>query len=257
MDSTTGRSGLTPGDLLRLRRFTTPTVYNGWEQVSRTDRRTVVNREDVRDFMPQSGPMVGYAVTLEVEPSNPAHLRDAPDAPRRYREYVESLPGPKIVVREGRRQPERDRHLLRRGQRQPAPGARLRRHHHRRRCPRHRRDGGLGFKALALAPLRRPRLRLAGALGRRGRGASALTIALRRPRPRRPARLHGHPRGGPGARCSTPRSFMDGNECDTVIEAQPDPGRPVDERDPRPMIDAERRFGAAALERFGRKGEWT
>ena len=89
---------LNAGEILRLKRFTTPTVYNGWEQISRQDRRTVVNREDVRDFMPQFGPMVGYAVTLVVQPSRPEHIENDPDAPARYREYVESLPGPKILV---------------------------------------------------------------------------------------------------------------------------------------------------------------
>ena len=48
-------SALRRSDLLRLKRLTTPTIYNGWEQISAHDRRTVVNREDVRDFLPRRG----------------------------------------------------------------------------------------------------------------------------------------------------------------------------------------------------------
>ena len=33
-----------------------------------------INLEETRDFMPQMGLMVGYAVTLVIEPSNPAHV---------------------------------------------------------------------------------------------------------------------------------------------------------------------------------------
>ena len=85
-------------ELLRLKRLTTPTIFNGWEQISRFDRRTVVNREDVRDFLPAAGPMVGRAVTLVCQPSEPRHIAEAPHAPAQYREYLSSIPGPKIVV---------------------------------------------------------------------------------------------------------------------------------------------------------------
>ena len=50
-----GEATFTLGDFLRLKRLSTPTVYNGWEQISAVDRRTTVNRDDVRDFMPQFG----------------------------------------------------------------------------------------------------------------------------------------------------------------------------------------------------------
>jgi regulator of RNase E activity RraA len=89
---------LSYGQLLQLKRLTTPTLYNGWEQITRHDRRQHTNREDVRDFMPQNGPMVGYVVTVVCEPSNPEHPRDNPDAPSQYRKYIASIPGPKIVV---------------------------------------------------------------------------------------------------------------------------------------------------------------
>ena len=87
------------GDLLQLKRWNTPTLYNGWEQITRRDRTAHgFNLEETRDYMPQMGPMVGYAVTLVIEPSNPEHRRANPKANSEYRRYVASVPGPKIVV---------------------------------------------------------------------------------------------------------------------------------------------------------------
>jgi regulator of RNase E activity RraA len=85
-------------DLLSLRRWNTPTVYNGLEQYTKADRRTIVNLEEAVDFMPQMGAMVGYAVTLVIEPSNPEHPKRNPDAWVQFFNYVASIPGPKIVV---------------------------------------------------------------------------------------------------------------------------------------------------------------
>lgn len=85
-------------DLLKLKRWNTPTVYNGWEQITKSDiAADAFNLEETRDFMPQMGPMVGYAVTLVVEPSNPDHKSKA-NAWNEYRRYVAEKPGPKIVV---------------------------------------------------------------------------------------------------------------------------------------------------------------
>ncbi|HEV8573316.1 MAG TPA: RraA family protein [Dehalococcoidia bacterium] len=90
---------LTHGELLELKRWNTPTIYNGWEQITRRDRtRDAFNLEETRDFMPQMGPMVGYAVTVVFEPSNPAHQKARAEATKEYRRYVASQPGPKIVV---------------------------------------------------------------------------------------------------------------------------------------------------------------
>ena len=81
----------------RLRTLSTPTVSNGWEQITRADAAsTGFNVEPVVDFMPELGPMVGYAATLVIEPSNPGHRSTA--AWEGWREYVASEPGPKIVV---------------------------------------------------------------------------------------------------------------------------------------------------------------
>ncbi len=85
-------------ELLKLKRWNTPTIYNGWEQITKHDiAGEAFNLEETRDFMPQMGPMIGYAVTLVVEPSNAKH-RQRIDAWSEYRKYVAQQPGPKIVV---------------------------------------------------------------------------------------------------------------------------------------------------------------
>lgn len=89
---------LTHSELLQLKRWNTPTLYNGWEQITKHDiAHDAFNLEETRDFMPQMGPMVGYAVTVVIEPGNPAHKGNRAAAAE-YREYVASVPGPKIVV---------------------------------------------------------------------------------------------------------------------------------------------------------------
>ncbi|HEX3716975.1 MAG TPA: RraA family protein [Verrucomicrobiae bacterium] len=90
---------LSRAELLQLKRWNTPTVYNGWEQITRRDPAADgFNPEETRDFMPQMGPMVGYAVTVVVEPSNAAHRKTNAEAWSQYRHYVASLRGPKIIV---------------------------------------------------------------------------------------------------------------------------------------------------------------
>lgn len=82
-----------------MKRWNTPTIYNGWEQITKHDRtRDGINLEETRDFMPQMGPMVGWAVTLVIEPSNPKHPSAHPNATSDFRKYTASTPGPKIVV---------------------------------------------------------------------------------------------------------------------------------------------------------------
>jgi regulator of RNase E activity RraA len=90
---------LSHGDLLELKRWNTPTIYNGWEQVTKKDScADGFNIEETRDFMPQMGVMVGYAVTMVIEPSNPKHREKGPAAAVEFRRYIASVPGPKIVV---------------------------------------------------------------------------------------------------------------------------------------------------------------
>jgi hypothetical protein len=52
----------------------------------------------VRNFMPQKGAMVGYAITVTFEPSKTTHRDANPNAWAEYRSYVASVPGPKIVL---------------------------------------------------------------------------------------------------------------------------------------------------------------
>jgi regulator of RNase E activity RraA len=89
---------LSHSDLLELKRWNTPTIYNGWEQITKHDNASeCFNIEETRDFMPQMGPMVGYAVTMQFEPSNPDHKKNNPNAFIEYLNYIESIEGPKIV----------------------------------------------------------------------------------------------------------------------------------------------------------------
>jgi len=89
---------LSHAQLLRLKRWNTPTIYNGWEQITDRDvAREAFNHEETRDFMPQMGPMIGYAVTLVIEPSKSEHKQNT-SAWSDYRSYVAEIPGPKIVV---------------------------------------------------------------------------------------------------------------------------------------------------------------
>lgn len=85
-------------ELLKLKRWNTPTIYNGWEQITKKDiTKEIFNMEETKDFMPQMGPMVGYAVTVVFEPSKKEHTENA-KAWAEYREYIASIDGPKIVV---------------------------------------------------------------------------------------------------------------------------------------------------------------
>jgi regulator of RNase E activity RraA len=90
---------LSNSDLLKLKRWNTPTIYNGWESITRSDRLEVrSNMDETHDFMPQMGSMIGYAVTLTFEPCNKIHFYDNAKKWSEYRKYVASIPGPKIVV---------------------------------------------------------------------------------------------------------------------------------------------------------------
>ncbi|MGB3024891.1 RraA family protein [Paradevosia shaoguanensis] len=245
---------LSEGDLLRLRRFSTPTVYNGWEQVSRVDRRSVVNRDAVQDFMPQFGPMIGYAVTLEVEPSNPRHIERS-EAPREYRAYLESVPGPKIVVVKDVDSPN----VI--GTYFGEVNASL---HRALGCVGMITDGGvrdivemgsLGFKALAR------RLCVGHAYAwpvRWGHAVEVFGLTIE-PGQLLHADQHGFmviPEEDQG-RVLEATQFMDANECHTVIGAsQVLRGRSMTETRAA-MVEAEKRFGAAARQQFGKSGEWS
>lgn len=90
---------LSHSELLELKRWNTPTIYNGWEQITDKDSgRKCFNLEETKDFMPQMGPMVGYAVTVVIEPGNADHPKNNVHAWSEYRHYIASVAGPKIVI---------------------------------------------------------------------------------------------------------------------------------------------------------------
>lgn len=90
---------LSHAELLELKRWNTPTIYNGWEQITNRDSsKECFNHEETMDFMPAMGPMVGYAVTVMIEPGNVAHAKSNINAWGDYRKFIASIPGPKIVV---------------------------------------------------------------------------------------------------------------------------------------------------------------
>lgn len=85
-------------DLLMLKRWNTPTVYNGWEQITKCNAaREGINLEETHDYMIHMGPMIGYAVTVIIQPGNPGH-KNRENVWKDYRAYIASIPGPKIVV---------------------------------------------------------------------------------------------------------------------------------------------------------------
>ena len=94
-------------DMLELKRWNTPTIYNGWERITtRNHAKECFNVEETRDYMPHMGPMVGRAITVVIEPSNPSHPKENPHGWAEYRDYVSSIPGPKIVVVQDLDRPE-------------------------------------------------------------------------------------------------------------------------------------------------------
>ena len=90
---------LTYGDLLQLKRWNTPTIYKGWEQITQHDiTHEGFNLEETIDFMPHMESMVGRVITVTIQPSNESHRNNNPNAWAEYRRYVANIPGPKIVV---------------------------------------------------------------------------------------------------------------------------------------------------------------
>jgi regulator of RNase E activity RraA len=87
-------------ELLELKRWNTPTIFNGWEQItSRNIAAEGINLEETTDFMPESGPMVGRAVTVQIKTKS-AEARTQADS-RGYRNYIDYLTtfdGPTISV---------------------------------------------------------------------------------------------------------------------------------------------------------------
>lgn len=242
-------------DMLRLKRWNTPTVYNGWEQITKRDiTRDWFNTEETRDFMPDMGPMVGRAITVTFQPSDKKHRDTNPNAWSEYREYVAGIPGPKIVVVQDLDKPavvgafwgEVNSNLHR------AMG-----------CVGTITDGAIrdldemrnaGFKALAR------RLCIGHAWSTPVKWNLEVEVFGCKVRPG--DLIHADKHGflvipvEDEARILEASSFMDANECQTVIPAaRGTAGKSVEEM-LRSFNEAGAAFGAAAKAKFGGQGEW-
>lgn len=254
MPPATTPAQISHSDMLRLKRWNTPTLYNGWEQITRRDiAADGFNLEETRDFMPQMGPMIGRAVTVVIEPSNPAHTQNAAVAWRAYREYLASIPGPKIVIVQDLDKPRTI----------GAFWGEVNSNVHRAfGCVGTITDGAVrdldemtnaGFKALAR------RLCVGHAHVTPVRWNVPVEVFGRTVEPGHliHADKHGFLVVPPEdeARLPEAAAFMDANECHTIIPAARQAGRPFTQ-----IIDdlaaGGAAFGQAAKEKFGRKGEW-
>ncbi len=255
MSDTTDRPRPDHATLLQLKRWNTPTIYNGWEQITRHDiAADAFNLEETRDFMPQMGPMVGYAVTVVIEPSNPAHRPANPDAWTQYRRYVAAVPGPKIVVVQDLDKPRVIGSFW---------GEVNSNAHRALGCVGTIVDGAVrdvdemtnaGFKALA------QRMCVGHAHVFPVRWNCEVEVFGRTIQPGQliHADKHGFlavPREDEADLLEAAR-FMDANECNTVIPASRGAvGQPLDQV-VTDLAAAGQRFAAAAKEKFARRGEW-
>lgn len=251
--------GFTPplshAELLQLKRWNTPTIYNGWEQITKHDiARDAFNLEEVRDFMPQMGPMVGYAITLKFEPSRKEHRTANPKGWSEYRRYVASAPGPKIVVVQDLDKPAVLGSFW---------GEVNSNTHRALGCVGTITDGAIrdldemtnaGFKALAR------RMCVGHAYCHPVQWDCEVEVFGRKIQPGQ--LIHADKHGflavpqGEEQRLLEAARFMDTNECNTVIPAARSAnGRPYDEV-LQQMDEAGAAFRAAAREHFGKPGEW-
>jgi regulator of RNase E activity RraA len=242
-------------DLLQLKRWNTPTIYNGWEAFTRHDASDAgFNVEETRDFMPEMGPMVGFAVTVVCEPSKREHPDANPRAWSEYREYVASVPGPKIVVVQDLDKPRLHGAFW---------GEVNSNIHRALGCVGTIIDGGIrdldemrnaGFKALAR------RMCVGHAFSCPVRWGGPVEVFGRVIQPGQ--LVHADKHGflaipvEDEARLLEAARFMDANECETLIPA----ARETAGKSTREVLDAindaGRRFGENARAKFGRKGEW-
>lgn len=255
MDTLPDHTNLSHAQLLQLKRWNTPTIYNGWEQITAADAcHTGFNLEETRDYMPQMGPMAGYAVTVVIEPGNPDHKTSAPDAWLEYRRYVAALPGPKIVVVQDLDKPRVFGAFW---------GEVNSNMHRSLGCVGTIVDGAIrdvdemtnaGFKALAR------RLCVGHAAVHPVRWGCEVEVFGTKIKPGQliHADKHGFlavPREDE-SRLLDAAQFMDANECLTVIPAARDSsGRSTEEILDR-LAQAGREFGDAARAKFQRAGEW-
>ncbi len=241
-------------DLLQLKRWNTPTIYNGWEQITKHDvAADAFNLEETRDFMPQMGPMVGYAVTVVIEPSNPSHKAKA-NVWSEYRHYLASVPGPKIVIVQDLDKPRTIGAFW---------GEVNSNAHRALGCVGTITDGGIrdldemtnaGFKALAR------RLCVGHAHVTPVRWGCEVEVFGRIVKPGQ--LIHADKHGFMAvpeedeARLLEAAVFMDANECHSVIPAARSASGLTHEQLIQQLGEAGAQFGAAAKAKFQREGEW-
>lgn len=241
-------------ELLELKRWNTPTIYNGWEQITKHNpAKEGINLEETRDFMPQMGPMIGYAITLVIEPSNISHKQNKTGWTE-YRQYVASVPGPKILVIQDLDKP---------GTYGSFWGEVSSNLHRALGCVGTITDGAIrdvdemtnaGFKALAR------RLCVGHAFNAPVRWNCEVEVFGTNVKPGQLIHADKH-----GFLCIPEEDekdlldaarFMDSNECKTVIDA----ARSSWNQTPQQILEnfntAAQNFQTAALEKFGKKGEW-
>lgn len=240
--------------LLQLKRWNTPTIYNGWEQITQRDRtRDGINLEETRDFMPQMGPMIGYAVTVQIEPSNAAHRKNS-SATTDYLAYIASQPDPKIVVVQDLDKPQVIGSMW---------GEVNANTHRALGCVGTITDGAIrdvdemtdaGFKALAR------RLCVGHAFVTPVKWNCEVEVFGQRIRPGQ--LIHADKHGFLAIEPSETEKlleaaiFMDANECHTVIKAAREATGLSREVLLKQLQEARKAFGIAAQQRFGSKGEW-
>ncbi len=242
-------------ELLELKRWNTPTIYNGWEQITKRDAALeAFNLEETRDFMPQMGPMVGYAVTVVCEPSNAQHKQDNPNGWSEYRKYVASVPGPKIVIVQDMDKP----HVI--GSFWGEVNSNI---HRSLGCVGTITDGAIrdtdemnnaGFKALAR------RCCIGHAHSHPVRWGGAVEVFGRTVQPGQliHADKHGFmaiPDEDQEGLLEASR-FMDSNECNHVIRAARETAGKTTEEILNDIDQAAARFGEDAKKQFGQGGEW-
>lgn len=246
---------MTYAEMLQLKRWNTPTIFNGWEQITLHDiSKEGFNLEEVRDFMPQMGPMVGRAITVVCEPSNPAHRANA-NAWSEYRRYVASVAGPKIVVVQDLDKPRVIGSFW---------GEVTSNFHRALGCVGTIVDGAIrdldemtnaGFKALAR------RLAVGHAYSTPVRWGCPVEVFGRQVQPG--CLIHADKHGflvippEDEARLLEAARFMDSNECQTLIAVARDAAGKSLEEILRNMDEAGAAFAAAARAKFGASGEWS
>jgi regulator of RNase E activity RraA len=242
-------------ELLELKRWNTPTIYNGWEQITGRDiAGECFNLEMCHDFMPQMGPMVGYAVTVVIEPGNPQHVKTSCKAWSEYRRYVAAAQGPKIVVVQDLDKPAAFGSFW---------GEVNSNVHHALGCVGTITDGAIrdvdemcnaGFKAIAR------RLCVGHAHAIPVRWDCDVTVFGCRIQPGQliHADKHGFlaiPECDQGHLLEAAR-FMDSNECKTLITAARNSQGKTNEEILQAIDRAAREFNLNTWEKYGEKGEW-